>query len=159
MLTISDERAALVLPEVAVYHVPEVMIMRYANVLPPIDQLLSLYSDAGWSAYTAVPELLLRAVENSLHVVTAWENDQLVGLARAVGDGVSILFVQDVLVHSSFHHSGVGTQLVAMLLSAFPAVRQVVLLTDDSPASASFYTGLGFSRAEDKACAAYVQFR
>lgn len=152
-------RPAIVQTKNLCYHIAEVMIMRYSNELPPVDQLLSLYGDAGWTAYTAAPEKLLRAVENSLHVVTAWENDQLVGLARAVGDGVSILFVQDVLVHSSFHHGGVGTQLVAMLLSAFPDVRQVVLLTDDSPASAAFYSSLGFSRAEEKACTAYVQFR
>lgn len=133
--------------------------MRYSNELPPLDQLLSLYGDAGQITCTASPERLVRALENSLHLVTAWENEQLVGLARAVGDGESILYLQDVLVHSSFHHHGIGTQLVAMLLSAFPAVRQVILLTDDSPASASFYESLGFSSAAEKHCAAYVQFR
>lgn len=133
--------------------------MRYSNELPPLDQLLSLYGDAGQITCTASPDRLVRALENSLHLVTAWENDQLVGLARAVGDGESILYLQDVLVHSSFHHHGIGTQLVAMLLSAFPSVHQVVLLTDDSPASASFYESLGFSRAAEKYCAAYVQFR
>ena len=133
--------------------------MRYSNEVPACDQLIALYAAAGWTAYTSDPERLIRAVENSLHVVTAWEGDALVGLARAVGDGESILYIQDVLVHSSFHHSGVGTQLMAMLLSAFPHVRQVVLLTDDSPATADFYASLGFSRAEEKGCVSYLQFR
>lgn len=133
--------------------------MKYSNELPPSDQLLALYADAGWTAYTSDPERLIRAVERSLSVATAWENDQLVGLARAVGDGETILYIQDVLVHSSFHHGGVGTQLTAMLLRAYPEVRQVVLLTDDSPATLSFYSSLGFQPAADKGCTAFVQFR
>lgn len=133
--------------------------MRYSNDLPPCDQLLALYADAGWTICTSDPDRLLRAVSASLLVATAWEGDQLVGLARAVGDGETILYIQDVLVHSGFHHGGVGTQLTAMLLSAYPQVHQVVLLTDDSPATADFYASLGFCRAEEKSCAAYVQFR
>ena len=132
--------------------------MRYSNDIPPMDQLLALYADAGWSIYTADPERLMRAVEKSLCVATAWEGEQLVGLGRAVGDGETILYIQDLLVHSSFHHNGIGTQLTAQLMSAYPDVRQTVLLTDDSPASAAFYASLGFSRADNKACAAYVRF-
>lgn len=140
------------------YHA-EVITMRYSHDLPSSDQLLALYTDAGWTAYTADPARLLRAVENSLCVATAWEGDTLVGLARAVGDGETILYIQDVLVQSSFHHSGVGTQLMSMLLSAYPDVRQVVLLTDDSPATADFYASIGLKPAASRGCVAYVQFR
>lgn len=133
--------------------------MRYSNDLPPCDQLIALYANAGWCTYPNAPDQLLRAVENSLQVVTAWEGDELIGLARAVGDGETILYIQDVIVHSNYHHVGVGTQLMAMLMSAFPDVRQVVLLADDSPATADFYAGLGFCRAEDKGCVSYMQLR
>ena len=132
--------------------------MRFSSEIPPCDQLLALYADAGQSQYTADPDRLLRAVQNSLHVVAAWEGDELAGLARAVGDGESILYIQEVLVHSSFHHGAVGTQLMAMILGAYTHVRHVVLLSDNSPANAAYYGGLGFTPAHEKGCAAYVQF-
>jgi len=133
-------------------------VMKYSNDLPTCDQLLALYADAGPSACTSDPLRLLRAVEHSLCVATAWENDQLVGLARAIGDGETILYIQDVLVHSSFHHSGIGAQLMSMLLRAYPDVLQVVLLADDSPASAGFYTGLGFAPATGNGLTAFIHF-
>lgn len=133
--------------------------MRYSSDIPTCDQLLTLYADAGWTGYTSDCERLLMALERSLYVVTAWEGEELAGLARAVGDGETILYIQDILVSSSFHHSGIGMQLISMVLRAYPDVRQVVLLTDDSPANADFYASLGFTRAEARGCAAYVQFR
>lgn len=33
------------------------------------------------------PEKLVRALHNSSHVVSAWDNDRLVGLVRALDDG------------------------------------------------------------------------
>lgn len=159
MIMLTRRGVRLHFPPVRVLISDEVTIMRYSNELPSCDQLIALYANAGWTACIRDPEQLLRAMERSLYVVTAWDGDDLVGLARAVGDGETILYIQDVIVHADHHRGGVGTQLTAMLLSAFPAVRQIVLLTDDSPASADFYMGLGFARAEERACAAYVQFR
>lgn len=132
--------------------------MRYSNELPSCDQLLALYADAGCSSYTADPGKLLRAISSSLLVATAWEGEQLVGLARAVGDRETILYIQDVLVLSSFQHAGVGSQLMAMLLSAYPEVRHCVLMSDDSPAAAELYHSMGFHRADDQGFTAYVRF-
>ena len=49
--------------------------------------LLELYEDVGWTAYTDEPERLERAIAQSAHVVSAWDGDRLVGLARVVSDG------------------------------------------------------------------------
>ena len=63
--------------------------------------LLSLYNDANWLAYTNSPDLLQQAVSNSLYVLSVWENGQLVGLIRLVGDGLTIVYIQDILVMKS----------------------------------------------------------
>lgn len=64
--------------------------------------LLSLYNDANWLAYTKSPDLLQQAVSNSLYVLTVWENHKLVGLIRLVGDGLTIVYIQDILVLKSY---------------------------------------------------------
>ena len=125
--------------------------------IPDVPELLALYQDAGWSAYTARPEKLHLACQQSLKVITAWSGMQLVGLARAVGDGETILYVQDLLVHSSHRRNGIGRALLEMLLSEYPHVRQRVLLADRSEELAAFYHKVGFLSAEQAGTTAYVQ--
>ncbi len=60
--------------------------------------LEDLYTDVGWSAYTKDVDRLQQSVENSLYVLTAWHEDELIGLIRVVGDGLSIIYIQDLLV-------------------------------------------------------------
>lgn len=55
------------------------------DVIPTIKQLLHLYADVQWTAYTKEPEILKKALKNCLKVWTVWDGDQLVGLARVVG--------------------------------------------------------------------------
>lgn len=95
--------------------------------------VLALYQAVGWSMYTRDPKKLERAIAQSLSVLGAYDGDQLVGLIRAVGDGETILFIQDLLVLPSYQRQGIGRQLVDALVDQFPQVRQRVLLTDDQP--------------------------
>ena len=62
------------------------------------DEILSLYRSVGWSAYTDHPDTLRKGFENSLLTLAAYRGGQLLGLLRAVGDGYTMVFVQDILV-------------------------------------------------------------
>ena len=63
------------------------------------DEVLALYAAVGWRTYTADPDGLVRALEASPWVLSAWDGDRLVGLLRALTDDVAILYIQDLLVH------------------------------------------------------------
>lgn len=112
-------------------------------------ELLALYGSVGWTAYTNEPEVLERAVRKSSFVVTARADGALVGLARAMSDDETICYVQDILVHPSFHRSGVGRQLLAAVMDRFAHVRQTVLLTDNEPGQRAFYESQGFIEVGD----------
>jgi ribosomal protein S18 acetylase RimI-like enzyme len=71
-----------------------------------------LYNSVGWSSYTAQPAILNQAIINSLDVITAWQNQRLIGLIRTVGDGQTILYIQDLLVAPGFQQQGIGTKLM-----------------------------------------------
>ncbi|MFF2051972.1 GNAT family N-acetyltransferase [Leifsonia sp. NPDC058194] len=119
------------------------------DVPDPAD-LVSLYDAVGWSAYTQDPERLERAVQQSLGVAVCWsDGSTLVGLARVVGDGVTIAYLQDVLVHPGFQRRGVGARLVDAVFAPFDDVRQHVLLTDAEPGQRAFYEALGFTEVHD----------
>ncbi len=116
----------------------------------PIPELEKLYDAVGWTAYTDDPDGLARAVDRSTFVVTARDEDQnLVGLARCLSDDVSIMWLQDVLVHPDHHRKGIGTFLVSVCLHKYNHVRQKVLMTDDEPGQAAFYRSLGYQNTND----------
>ncbi len=119
--------------------------------------LLSLYNDANWLAYTNSPDLLQQAVSNSLYVLSVWENGQLVGLIRLVGDGLTIVYIQDILVMKSHKRRKIGSLLLQKALEKFKNVRQKVLLTDDNEETRGFYEALGFSSCDKGNLVAFVK--
>jgi ribosomal protein S18 acetylase RimI-like enzyme len=117
----------------------------------PLDQLLTLYNSVGWAAYTndqGRPKLQ-DAIHNSTYVVSAWDGDKLVGLARGLSDDVSIFYLQDILVHPDFQKQGIGKQLLNNCLERFQHVRMKVLLTDDREEQLRFYESLGYVNTKD----------
>lgn len=120
------------------------MINYKENVQIDKKDLERLYSSVGWAAYTSNLDTLEEAIDNSLAVITAWSNDELVGLIRAVGDGCTILYIQDILVHSDFQNQNIGTHLMTKMLNNYHDVRQKTLLTEDAPNVRHFYEKFGF---------------
>ncbi len=114
------------------------------GIIPDEKEIERLYSDANWTTYTNDLPRLIDAIKNSLLTVTAWDGSRLVGLIRIVGDGVTIIYFQDILVLKSYRRKGIGTHLINTVFEEYKAVRQKVLLTDDTPQTRGFYESLGF---------------
>ncbi|MBY5033929.1 GNAT family N-acetyltransferase [Streptococcus gallolyticus] len=121
-----------------------------------LSNVLHLYDSVGWTNYTQNPQMVAEAIKHSLFVLAAFDGEQLVGLLRAVGDGVSILFIQDILVHPAYQHQGIGRTLVQKTLEKYVHVYQIHLLTDQTEKTAAFYTSLGFQPVETIACRAFT---
>lgn len=115
-------------------------------------EILPLYASVGWTAYTDQPETLRRGFENSLLTLAAYEENQLIGILRAVGDGQTIVFVQDLLILPEYQRRGVGTALLRELLARYPQVRQIELTADDSPSLLAFYRKAGFVPMSELGC-------
>lgn len=127
---------------------------------PEAHELVQLYDSVGWTLYTGSPSRLRSAILASAHVVVARSQGRLVGLARVVGDGLTIAYLQDILVHPDYQRRGIGADLFRAAFAPFATVRQQVLLTDSSPAAHGFYQAMGFVEASamQPACCAYVRF-
>ncbi|MFC2082479.1 GNAT family N-acetyltransferase [Candidatus Bipolaricaulota bacterium] len=119
----------------------------------PVSSLFALYTAVGWGAYTNEErrEDLHKAVENSSYVVSAWEGEKLVGLARGLSDDVSIFYLQDILVHPEYQRRGIGEQLLQACLDRYAHVRSKVLMTDDEVRQRLFYEKAGFRNSKDLA--------
>ncbi len=133
------------------------------KIIPYVDyqeaEVLALYRRVGWTNYTDKPEMLKKAFSSSLLVLSAMEGKRLIGLVRCVGDGASILYIQDLIVHPEYQRKGLGKELVQSALAHFPNVYQTVLLTDDTPKASAFYRSCDFEKAVDLGLQSWVRIQ
>ena len=121
------------------------------------DEIQTLYAAVGWTAYTEDLPALERGFQNSLLVLAAHEDGELIGLIRAVGDGATVVFVQDLLVAPQKQRQGVGTALLKAVLDRYSNVRQLLLTTDNTPKTIAFYKSLGFSDLSTLGCCGFMR--
>ena len=133
------------------------MINYKENVQVEKEDFEKLYSSVGWIAYTNNLDVLDKAINSSLNVITAWDNEKLVGLIRVVGDNHTIIYIQDILVNPSYQNKKIGTQLMTMTLAKYKKVRQKTLLTEDAPDVRHFYEKFGFSSCDKGSSVAFYK--
>ena len=74
-----------------------------------------------------------------------------------VGDGATIILVQDILVYPKYQRQGIGTALLKAILEKFSDVRQIQLVTDNTPKTVAFYKSLGFLNFSEMACCGFMK--
>jgi len=93
--------------------------------------LRPLYESISWH-YAGKYSDLSVILENSYLVYSAWDGDRLVGLVRTVGDGLSIQYVQDILILPEYKKLGIGKELLRYALEKSEHIRQFALITGSS---------------------------
>ncbi|HFI0619149.1 TPA: GNAT family N-acetyltransferase [Streptococcus suis] len=135
------------------------MITYRQNPQLDFQAVLEIYDSVGWTNYTDRPTMLQKALEHSLLVLAAFDGDRLVGLLRAVGDGHSIVFIQDILVLPAYQRQGIGRTLLEQAITHFLGIYQLHLLTDNAEKTRSFYEAIGFTAVDSLDCVAYTYLK
>lgn len=122
-----------------------------------LEELIRLYGAVGWSNYTQDIHSLLLGLENSLYCLACYDDQKLVGLIRVVGDGHTIIFIQDILVLPDYQRKGIGSMLLNKVLNQFKDVRQIELLTDNTEKTKAFYESCGMRDVSHYGCCCYMK--
>lgn len=74
-------------------------------------QVQDLFLSVGWVS-GKYPSRLYKALMHSSTVITAWDGDALVGLARLLDDSELVAYMHYVLVHPTYHGHGIASEMV-----------------------------------------------
>lgn len=131
-----------------------------------LEQLRSLFDLAAFWAKGRRLEDLATAIAFSEPVIGVWDDDRLIGFARATSDGIYRAMIWDVVIHPDYQGAGLGRKLVETVLShpRLSRVERVFLTTTNQQA---FYERIGFqpnrsttmvlhNQPLDNPCAAWV---
>ena len=112
----------------------------------PLHHLLSLFEQTDWARGRTLEDVERMLSHTSL-VITAWDDEKLVGFGRVLTDFVYRASIWDVIVDRPFHNRDIGKGIVNRIL-AHPSLKQVELFWLCTRQYQSFYTSLGFTDKE-----------
>lgn len=79
-------------------------------------------------------------------VVTAWDGDLMVGIARGISDFSYFTYLADLAVRVSHQRKGIGRELIRQTREAGGPRTNLLLLA--APAAVDYYPAIGFNRHE-----------
>ena len=111
--------------------------------LPRAD-VLALYRDAGWFGPSDPTPELDAMIANSFAVSAAFDPaGRLVGMARALSDGVSDAYILDVVVAPEFRSQGIGRPIVKRLADHLASFGIDWIVCIGVPGTEAFYRAAG----------------
>ena len=119
-------------------------------------QLQALFQATAFWAQDRCLEDLALAIAHSNPVVSAWDDDRLIGFARATSDTIYRATIWDVVIHPDYQGVGLGRKLVETVL-AHPAVNRVERVYLMTTHQQKFYEHIGFRRNDTTTMVLYNQ--
>ena len=112
-----------------------------------LDQVIELYvaSTLGERRPVGDRERMGKMLANANLVITAWDGDVLVGIARSVTDGVYCTYLSDLAVRETHQKQGIGKELMRRTQEAAPQASLILLA---APKAVEYYPKVGFTRHE-----------
>lgn len=115
----------------------------------PCAALRDLFAAVGWSDdRETTPTMLANFNKPFLHstlVISAWDEELLVGCVRVLSDQMFRSIIYDLAVLPAYQGQGIGTELVERCKAAFPDSQWLV----GTETAVGFYEKLGFTTAPD----------
>lgn len=124
------------------YRYTESMIIYSTTNKPDSNLVLGLFNAAGIGKPNWTTERLQRSINNSTLVVTAWENEKLVGYLSVVSDLAWVGYVSQLAVDPSLQKNGIGKELIQLTEKTLG--DEVTLVLHSSDQATTFYEKLGF---------------
>lgn len=112
-----------------------------------IRQITSLYRMAGWWEKESDDPALVAAIVSGSHFFMIAETDgEIVAMGRAISDGASDAYIQDLTVKNGCRGEGIGAGIVERLVARLrdEGIHWIGLVAEKG--SLEFYTRLGFEK-------------
>ena len=111
------------------------------------EQVQQLFLSVGWVS-GQYPARLHKALMHSSTVITAWDENCLVGLVRLIDDSELVAYMHYVLVDPEYHGMGIAGKMINMVKEKYKDYLYIEIMPEESK-NASFYERYGFQIMPD----------
>lgn len=112
------------------------------------DEIVALYRAGGWWREDWAPDGIAPLIAGSFCFVVAVEGERAVGMGRAISDGCSDAYLQDIVVLPECRGKGIGAAILDMLASFCRERGLTWIGLVAQPGTVPFYERRGFAVME-----------
>ena len=116
-----------------------------------VEEFNFLYDNVGWGCYD--DEVSEVALKNTLYSVSVYENDEIIGYGRLIGDGACFLYIHDIMVRVDHQGKKIGTLVMNKLMDKVREYKKfnpyVRVYLGASKNREGFYEKFGFISRRD----------
>jgi GNAT superfamily N-acetyltransferase len=114
------------------------------NASLTVEQVIALFNKSTLGERRPVdrPDIFQGMIDNADIMISAWDGETLVGLARSLSDFVYVTYLADLAVDEAYQHRGIGKQLIEETQQRTKPECMMVLLA--APKANDYYPKLGF---------------
>lgn len=106
-----------------------------------------VFKDSGIKRPYSDLERLERMFNNSNLIISAWEGEKLVGLARSITDFSYCCYLSDLAVVLEYQNKGIGKELIDLTKKNIGEEVALILLA--SPKAMDYYPHIGFKKLDN----------
>lgn len=118
-----------------------------SGFIPDTAQIADLYQSSGINRPIADLERIRKMYAHSNLIVTAWDNDTLVGIARSLTDFCYSCYLSDLAVRKEYQKKGIGKKLIDLTKEKIGDETMLLLLS--APAALNYYPKIGMLKVDN----------
>lgn len=118
------------------------------DIIPEAQKIIELYKSSGLPRPINDKDRIIKMYDNSNLVISAWDDEKLVGVVRAITDSVWYTFLADLAVDPEYKKLGIGRKLIELIKAKVGEQTCIILLS--VPTAMEYYPKVGFIK-DDRA--------
>ncbi len=120
----------------------------YKEEIPDPETIISFFNDSDYFPIEDRSDVarIKKMFENANLVITAWDQEKLVGIVRSLTDFCYCCYLSDLAVRNDYKGKGIGKRLVE--LTKEKVGDQCKLILHSSPHAIDFYIKIGMKRID-----------
>lgn len=136
-------------------------MIKYIEKSPTVQEFNYLTNSVGWG--TRENSIVEEALNNTLYSICVYDDDNIIGYGRIIGDKTIFLYIHDVMVVPEYQNQQIGTGIMKHLLNQIEIYKKVNpnirTYLGASKGKEAFYEKFGFvTRPNDELGAGMVLY-
>ena len=126
-------------------------MIEYRNKIPTVKEFNYLNEKVGWGKRSN--KVVKEALKNTLSAICVYDNEEIIGSARIIGDKTIFLYVCDVMVVPEYQCKKIGTEIMKKIVEIINEYKKINpnirVYLGASKGKEDFYKKFGFKTRQE----------
>lgn len=98
-------------------------MIKYINKIPTADEYNYLTNSVDWGTRNNL--IVKEALKNTLYSICVYDDENIIGFGRIIGDKTIFLYIQDIMVIPKYQNKKIGTNIMNKLIKQIKEYKKI----------------------------------